>query len=211
MNEKLQNSYDLVAEDYAKEFREELDRKPFDREMLERLIEDVGDRGIICDMGCGPGQIARYLSDHGQETCGIDISAGMVEIAKVQNPGVEFSQGDMLALTDVPDNSFGGIAAFYSIIHIPRSKLNEAFAELMRVLRPGGTLLLTFHVGDVTVEREAWYGKRVSLKFFFFETEEIRAVLKNAGFERLRINVREPYPEEYKSMRAYVFAEKPQL
>jgi ubiquinone/menaquinone biosynthesis C-methylase UbiE len=210
MNRKLQISYDLVAEDYAKEFGDELERKPFDREMIERLIDDVGDRGIICDLGCGPGHIARYLSDHGEKACGIDISAGMVEAAKALNPRLEFSQGDMLALTGVPDNSFGGIAAFYSIVHIARPQLSQAFTEMIRVLRPGGTLLLAFHIGDQTVEREAWYGKRVALEFYFFDTEEIKTLLQTAGFERLNFNVREPYPEEYMSMRAYVFAEKPE-
>ena len=210
MNGKLQSSYDLVAEDYAKEYRDELESKPFDREMLERLIDDVGDRGIICDLGCGPGHVARYLSDHGEKACGIDISAGMVAAAKALDPRLEFSQGDMLALTGVPDNSFGGIAAFYSIVHIPRPQLGQALTEMMRVLRPGGTLLLAFHVGDQTVEREAWYGKKVSLEFYFFDTEEIKTLLQNAGFERLNFNVREPYPEEYMSMRAYVFAEKPE-
>ena len=60
VNEALQSSDDHVAEDYAKQFRDEMDQKPFDRKMLEWLVEKVGGRGIICDMGCGPGQIARY-------------------------------------------------------------------------------------------------------------------------------------------------------
>jgi len=61
MSEDLQSSYDRVAENYAEQFRDELDKKPFDRKMLDWLAEKVGGLGVICDMGCGPGQIARYL------------------------------------------------------------------------------------------------------------------------------------------------------
>jgi trans-aconitate methyltransferase len=66
MSENLRNSYDLVAENYAHQFRDEMDKKPFDRKMLDWLVEKVGGVGVICDMGCGPGQIARYLHSRGQ-------------------------------------------------------------------------------------------------------------------------------------------------
>ena len=82
-----------------------------------------------CDMGCGPGHVARYLSEQGLEMVGVDLSPAMVERARRLTPQVEFRQGDMLAL-DVPDESWAGIAAFYSIIHIPRSDLPQALGEL---------------------------------------------------------------------------------
>lgn len=210
MIEKLQSSYDRVAEDYAGHFQDELDNKPFDRKLLDWLAEKVVTLGTICDMGCGPGQIARYLSDHGAEACGIDLSPEMVKQAQTLNPGISFQQGDMLSLTGISDNSFGGIAAFYSIIHIPRPSLNQALAELKRVLRPGGILLLTFHIGQETVHMDEWWGKEVSLDFNFFETSEMKENLKTAGFELEEVIERDPYPEvEYPSRRAYIFARKP--
>ena len=56
-----QTSYDRVAVEYAEKFKDEMDDKPFDRDCLDRLAREVGDLGPICDMGCGPGQIARFL------------------------------------------------------------------------------------------------------------------------------------------------------
>ena len=210
MNEGLKESYDRVAEDYAEQFRDELDEKPFDRKMLDWLAERVGDLGVICDMGCGPGQVARYLHDKGVKACGIDLSQGMVERARSLNPDVEFRQGDMLALDGVADDSYGGVAAFYSVIHVPRPSLAQALGELKRVLRPGGVLLLTFHVGRETIHRDEWWGKEVSLDFNFFETEEMKGQLKAAGFELREVIERDPYPEvEYPSRRAYIFARKP--
>lgn len=59
------SSYDRVAQEYASRFGDEMERKPFDRKMLDWLVEKVGPRELICDLGCRPGQIARYLQSRG--------------------------------------------------------------------------------------------------------------------------------------------------
>jgi SAM-dependent methyltransferase len=210
MNEDLQSSYDRVAEDYAEHFRDEMEKKPFDRKMLDWLAEKVGDTGVVCDMGCGPGQTAGYLQEHGVKVCGVDLSQAMVERALALNPGIPFEQGDMLALSRIAENSYGGIAAFYSIIHVPRPSVFQALQELKRVLLSGGVLLLTFHIGQEIIHRDEWWGKEVSLDFIFFETEEMKGFLRAAGFELQEVIERDPYPEvEYPSRRAYIFARKP--
>ena len=165
---EIEGSYDRVAEEYAREFQDEMDRKPFDRKMLDWLVEKVDGSGAICDMGCGPGQIARYLQSRGAAACGIDLSSEMVNCAKRLNPDIPFQQGDMLALTDVASGTFGGIAAFYSIIHVPPADAVRALQELKRVLRPQGVLLLAFHIGKEVVHRNEWWGKPVSVDFVFY-------------------------------------------
>ncbi len=125
MNDKIlntQTSYDQVAVEYAEKFKDEMDDKPFDRDCLDRLAREVGNLGPICDMGCGPGQIARYLHRQGVDTLGVDLSPRMIAEAQRLNPEIHFHQGNMLALPD-EDNSWGGIAAFYCIIHIPRQQI----------------------------------------------------------------------------------------
>ena len=78
------------------------------------------------------------------------------------------------------------------------------------MLRPGGTLLLTFHIGQEVVHRDEWWGKEVSLDFIFFETEEMKGYLQTVGFELQEVIERDPYPEvEYPSRRAYIFARTP--
>ena len=63
-----QTSYDQVAAEYAEKFKDEMDDKPFDRDCLSRLAHEVGTLGPICDLGCGPGQIARFLHRQGVNT-----------------------------------------------------------------------------------------------------------------------------------------------
>jgi SAM-dependent methyltransferase len=204
------SSYDRVAEEYARQFAHELEKKPFDRKMLDWLAEKAGGAGTICDMGCGPGQIARYLHSRGVKACGIDLSSEMVRQARGKNPEITFQQGDMLSLKDVADNSFAGIAAFYSLIHLPRTQIPEALKELRRTLVPDGVLLSTFHIGKETVHRDEWWDFEVSLDFNFFETEEMKSNLELAGFKLEEVIERDPYPEdvEYQSRRAYIFARK---
>jgi SAM-dependent methyltransferase len=135
-----QSSYDQVAAAYAEKFKDEMDDKPFDRDCLDRLAREVRDLGPICDMGCGPGQITRYLHRKGVYPLGVDLSPRMIAEAQRLNPEIHFRQADMLALPDA-DNSWGGIAAFYCIIHIPRDKIVDALREMKRVLKPGGLLI----------------------------------------------------------------------
>lgn len=210
MSAELQSSYDRVAEDYAEQFRDELDKKPFDRKMLDWLAEKVGGAGVICDMGCGPGQVARYLHGRGVEACGVDFSPAMVRQARRLTPEVHFRQGDMLTLTDVEADAYGGIAAFYSIVHIPRRELSQALREFGRVLRPRGVLLLAFHLGREVKHLDEWWGKEVSVDFLFYEAEEMKGQLTAAGFALEEVIERDPYPEavEYQSRRAYIFARK---
>lgn len=207
---KTRNSYDLVAEAYAEHFRNELEHKPFDRKMLDWLAEKVGDRGLICDMGCGPGQIAGYLHSRGANVCGVDLSAEMVKQAALLYPMVQFTQGDMLRLTNVSDSSYGGIAAFYSVVHIPKPSLVDVLTELRRVLCRDGILLLTHHIGTEVVHRDEFLGRQVSMDFIFFQTEEMKSYLLRAGFLLEEVIERDPYPEvEYQSRRAYIFARNP--
>src|SRR5258705_13680093 len=113
----LQAGYDRVAEHYATEFFEELKRKPFDCQLLDQFAESVSGTGVVCELGCGPGQVARYLKDRGVDMCGVDLSPEMARVAARLNPDVSFSQGDMLAL-DFPDNSLARAVPLYSTIRI---------------------------------------------------------------------------------------------
>jgi SAM-dependent methyltransferase len=114
--DSVRESYDRLAEEYARRIFDELQHKPLDRELLDRFAAEVRGLGEICDMGCGPGHVARYLRDAGATVFGLDLSPGMLEQARSLNPGIPFREGNMLAL-DLPDGALAGIAAFYAIVN----------------------------------------------------------------------------------------------
>jgi ubiquinone/menaquinone biosynthesis C-methylase UbiE len=204
-----QESYDRVSQEYAERIFNELEHKPLDREMLDRLAASVRPGSPLCDVGCGPGHVARYLHNRGAAVFGLDLSARMVELARSLNPGVQFVQGNMLQL-DFDDESWGGIAALYSLIHIPREQVVNALIELRRVLQAGGLMLLSFHKGDGSLHMEEWWGKKVSLEFTFFGREEMERYVAAAGLDVEDIIERPPYTGfEYESHRVYIFARKP--
>ena len=206
----VQSGYDLVADEYARRISDELRHKALDCRLLDRFAESVRNSGIACDLGCGPGHIARYLHGRGIQVCGMDLSTGMVERARRLNPGIEFNQGDMRTLP-VRDNTWAGIAAFYAIVHLPLPDLDRSLREMMRVLAPGGRLLLSFHIGEDTAQIESLWESGAALEFHFFRVSTVRGSIERAGFEIEEIIERDPYaPEvEYQSRRAYIFAQKP--
>ena len=202
-------SYDVVADEYVRRIFEELQHKPLDRRLLDKFAASVREVGPACDVGCGPGHVARYLHELGVQVCGVDLSPEMVKRAQQLTPEVEFREGDMMEL-DAPDATWAGIAAFYSIIHLSRGDMVRALEELRRVLRPGGLLLLAFHIGDDVIHLDEWWGQSVSVDFFFFRPDEVAEYLRTAGFEIEEIVERDPYPDvEHQSRRAYIFARTP--
>ncbi len=205
---ELEASYDLVAEYYADEFFGELKRKPFDCELLDEFAESARGEGRVCEIGCGPGQIARYLQDHGLKMQGIDLSEEMIKSARRLNPDISFEKGDMRKLTSV-DSILDGIVCFYAIIHLKREEITGALKEMHRLLKPEGKLLVAFHGGQGELHRVEWYDKPVSIDVTLFETEEFSGYLKSAGFEVERIVERPPYDFEHPTRRVYAFGRKP--
>jgi len=209
-SDHIRACYDAVAREYAERFADELAHKPLDRELLGRFASEVRGRGDVYDLGCGPGQTTASLHGCGVSVRGLDISADLLREARERHPGLEFEQGDMLALR-LADASLAGVLAFYAIVHLSPAGLRRALAEMHRALRPGGRLLLAFHVGDGPVHVDDFLGRSVSLDFVFFTRQAVTGELVRAGFVDVEAIERDPYPEvEYPSRRAYVFARKPE-
>jgi SAM-dependent methyltransferase len=199
-------SYDSVARAYAERLAGELAHKPLDRHLLNRFAEETRGRGIVSDIGCGPGHVARYLADRGVSMVGIDLSAAMIGCARQLNPSVDFRVGDMRKL-DLADAALVGAVAFYSIVHFDLPELGAIMRELRRVLVDGGLLLLSFHVGDEVRHVDDLFGAPVSLDFRFHRPEAVVKALQSAHFVVIEHSEREPYEGvEHPSRRCYLLA-----
>ncbi|MFI0263877.1 class I SAM-dependent DNA methyltransferase [Streptomyces sp. NPDC017056] len=186
-------SYDAMADDYVAFASGELDAKPLERGMLAAFADLVraGGGGPVADVGCGTGRVSAHLAGLGLSVFGVDLSPGMLAVARREHPGLRFEEGSMLAL-DIPDGSLAGVVAWYSTIHVPAERLPEAFAEFHRVLAPGGHLLAAFQVGDEPLRLEEAWGHPVSLDFHRWQPDRFAALLDRAGLPVRARMLREP-------------------
>jgi SAM-dependent methyltransferase len=176
--------YDTVAVDYARLVPDLSAEAPLDVAMLATFAACVRDAGLgpTADVGCGPGRLTAHLDALGLETFGLDLSPGMIKVARRTYPDLRFDVGTMTNL-DLEGNSLGGVLAWYSIIHTPPEQLPVVFGEFYRVLAPGGQLLLGFHVGDERRSMTQAYGHTVSCDSYRLPPDRIAAQLAEAGFD----------------------------
>lgn len=203
------DSYDRLAGHVADAWRDELDRKPHDRAMLSAFADVIqaSGGGLVTDVGCGAGRISGWLARAGLDVEGTDLSPGMLAAARRDYPGLRFTEADMLAL-DLPAASRAGIVAWYSIIHLPRERVPDAFDAFGRILRPGGYLQLAFQAGDDDGHRTEGFGLPLDLHFRRHQPEVATRQLEEAGLPVQACLVREPVGEE-KTPQAFILARKP--
>jgi SAM-dependent methyltransferase len=202
----IRESYDSAAAAYAEHLSDELVRKPLDRHLLNRFSEETRGRGLVADLGCGPGHVARYLSQQGVTVFGIDFSAKMVAVARSLYPDLDFRVEDMRRLS-ASDASLAGVVLFYSIVHFDLTELPPVFREARRVLATGGLALVSFHVGEQVVHRDELFGAQVSLDFRCHAPASVIEALRLENLAVIEQVHREPYDgAEYPSRRCYLLA-----
>jgi SAM-dependent methyltransferase len=202
-------SYDAVATDAAERWKDELAGRPLDRAVLATFAELVlaAGGGPVADIGCGTGRVTGHLHGLGVDVFGIDLSPGMLAIARRDHPGLRFDVGSMTAL-DVPDAALAGLMAYYSTIHIPDELLPQVFAEFHRVLAPGGHALLAFQVGVEPLRLSEAWGHEISLVAYRRRPEQVSELLAAAGLPVHAHAGREADAGE-RTPHAYLLARKP--
>jgi ubiquinone/menaquinone biosynthesis C-methylase UbiE len=210
-NEKdIIDCYNKTAKNYAAEFIDELNKKHFDRLLLQAFAAENSDKGKLIDLGCGPGQTTKYLWECGlTNSIGTDLSPEMIKVAKTINPQLDFETADMLAL-NYPDNAFGSALAFYAIVHFDYEQVKTAFKEIKRVLVPNAQFLFSFHVGTDIIHLDSFLEQQVNIDFYFLETAKIIELLTETSFSLIDVVERQPYKgAEHESKRAYIWAKAP--
>jgi SAM-dependent methyltransferase len=217
---EIRATYDAVASRYAEAFADDLPDKILDRALLAAFAETVrrtttGDGSCVADLGCGPGYEARQLAGLGLDVVGVDLSPAMIAEAQRRNMPhrrLEFRIGSLLALP-FADAALAGAIAIYSVIHLPREERARAYREMARVIRPGGSLLISVHTSAIdfppgSIRRlEEWWGHTVALDGHFIDADEVIAGLHDAGFTIDASLERGPSTaREFPSRRAYLLA-----
>ncbi|CAG7570784.1 methyltransferase family protein [Barrientosiimonas humi] len=209
--EELREAHDQLAELYAAHLADHLASAPVDRAVLDLFAELVtqgrvdGSAPQVADIGCGTGRLAPYLARHGFEVSGVDLSPEMIRVARREQPGLEFAVADLRALP-YADAGLSGAVAWYSLMYLPPGQRADAYAELARVVRPGGHLVTAFKLGD---DRHRRGGARVGVAFdiWWMSVDEVERRLTDAGFV-VRFRATRPAEPDEEQAQAYVIAQR---
>lgn len=177
-------SYDTVAVSYADRIRDALAGEPYLRAALALFADMVhaAGGGPVADVGCGPGHVTAHLRKLGVDAFGIDLSPAMVDVARRDHPGLRFEVGSMTDL-NLADASIAALLAFWSLIHVPDDAVPTVFGHFRRALRPGGPLLLGFHVGDESrLKTQGYGGHPMKVYVHLRQPGQVAAWLRDAGF-----------------------------
>ena len=169
--------YDRISGQYL-EWVTRIEGDPRDR-MLVEFAQRLPAGGRVLDLGCGPGVPSTKALARRFDVVGVDISAAQIGLARRNVPEATFVHGDFAEI-ELPEASFDGVTAFYSISHVPREHHPRVFARIARWLAPGGLFLATLGATD----SPDWVGEWLGGPMFFssHDADTNRALLRAAGF-----------------------------
>ncbi|KDP92633.1 MULTISPECIES: class I SAM-dependent methyltransferase [Clavibacter] len=147
-----------------------------------------GITGSVLDAGCGPGHWTALLASRGLDARGVDLVPAFVAHARAAHPRVPFEVGDLDAL-DAGDGALGGALAWYSLIHHAPDRIDVPLAELARVVRPGGGLLVGAFAGPDGIADAEPFDHAVT-RAWRWSPDELAARIDAAGFEVDEVHTR---------------------
>ncbi len=187
-NEKNKVAYERVARQYAGEQPGE-DDPQMRAQCRDLFIRSISGQRVL-EIGCGPGVDSSFLHRAGLDVTASDFSEEFLKIVQERFPEVKTHKMDMTS-ADLPDDSFDGIYAFASFIHLPRVNALATLEGFRRLLKDQGVLFMSLIQSAKTSEYviEDWGGhKNNPLLFTCYRPNEIELLLKNAGFKRVDIH-----------------------
>jgi ubiquinone/menaquinone biosynthesis C-methylase UbiE len=183
-------AYDVLAEAYATHLPDTRAEAEADLAMVDAFAAAVrqDDDPRVLDAGCGAGRMSAYLAARGCLVEGVDLSPGMVAVARRDHPAPRFEVG---SLTELPcaEAEFAGVMLWYSAIHTPPSHQPAIFAEVARVLRPGGHVLVATQSGEGVRDVAPSYrrlGFDVVLERHLYTADAVAALLADAGLAEVQ-------------------------
>ncbi|MFG2343369.1 class I SAM-dependent DNA methyltransferase [Streptomyces phaeochromogenes] len=151
----------------------------------EWLIDSLPAGSRVLDLGCGTGvPTARQMTDAGFEVVGIDLSRRMVQLAREYVPAATFHQLDIADLRPGGPHDLGrfdAVAAFFSLLMLPRVEIPLALQTVRHLLVPGGLFALSMVEADVDNYAIPFLGNTIRVSGYVLE--DLHKVIEAGGFE----------------------------
>ncbi|KAI0478065.1 S-adenosyl-L-methionine-dependent methyltransferase [Xylaria cf. heliscus] len=196
VKDRLKASYDAMASTYNEwTIPHSKQRLEYLEKALEHLNQSKRPEELsFLELGCGCGLpvTKRLLSHPGAKVTANDLSDTQIDLARVnltQGPNdevakrLELIQGDMNSLS-FPDGSFDLVAAFYSIIHLPRPEQTALIGRIAKWLKPGGFFVANFSRDEKeSAVAEKWLDDEGWMYWSAWGKEKTLGQMKDAGFD----------------------------
>jgi ubiquinone/menaquinone biosynthesis C-methylase UbiE len=174
--------------------------------LLKRQAPDK--RQKILDVGSGHGINAEYMHSKHFDIIGIDLSKTMLEYARKKYPHIEFRLGDMTKLP-FQNETFDGILASYSVIHLPKDAISGVLAKLNVILKSNGIMYLSVQSGKSS---QGFYSHPTipndQVFLNIFAKEEILNLLSEHGFEIVSQHEKLPQGRVFNFTKLFIIAKK---
>jgi SAM-dependent methyltransferase len=149
MDSRTLHAYDSAAAAFAAEWHEQ--PPPSD---LHALVKQFFQPGLTADVGCGSGREVAWLAANGFPAIGYDASPGLLTQARERYPALEFRNAALPELATVANGSFTNVLCETVIMHLGRDAVAPAVRCLLAILKPGGTLYLSWRVTESADQRD---------------------------------------------------------
>lgn len=201
--ENVVDIYNQIAKKYSKTFS-----KP--SSYMEDFLKLLPEGGKILDVGCGIGADSGFAVSKGFVVKGVDLSKGMLGIAKSEYPKVDFCLDDMRKMK-FPDSYFDGIIASYSLIHIKKIELPKIINKFSKLLKNEGLLYIALQSGkprEIFINEPFDHNKKLFLNVISYQ--EMNKLLKDNDFDIVKKFKRKPIKEEgeINFMKLFIIAQK---
>lgn len=163
-------AYDAGASAFAAEWHEQ--PTPTD---LHDLVRRFFKPGRTADVGSGSGREVAWFAANGFEAVGYEPSRGLREAAQRRYPDLSFANAALPELASIADASFDNVLCETVLMHLDPAEIEAAVARLVSILRPGGTLYLSWRVTEGTDQRD-----QQGRLYAAFDPELVRRALTNA-------------------------------
>jgi ubiquinone/menaquinone biosynthesis C-methylase UbiE len=180
---------EVLAREFA---RNASSRKEICESILSRFLRP---EMTVLDFGCGPGFLAKEVSRHVARVVATDISRGVIACAQHINgaPNLTYVRNEQTGLRPIDDASIDLVYSFAVFQHLLKEQTLAFFREFRRVLKPGGTGVchtILQEPGEIKPPDDSagnWIQRRVNLRMVYFRPEEIKALVREAGFTRVEV------------------------
>ncbi len=160
---------------------------PFEEWFLTRVAELAGPH-LLADVGCGLGDVTVVLAEAGAAPTGFDMSPELIAEARRRNRELDFEVADLRTLLrPATAAGWGGVTAWFSLIHLAPSELAAAVGHLAGVLLPGGVLGLAVYAGNAVEESLEWQGEKLEVPTVRHDPSEVVKAVATAGLTGIEV------------------------